>query len=111
MSEAKPVTVTIDGKVYPLAWGNRARIRFGGISSADRSAEGLMPLVTLLWSAIAVKPHPFATWDDLADLINPDDHEANKALDDAVMQVLPKNETPEKKSTSETGPSPDLSST
>lgn len=93
---------TIGGKTYPLAWGNLAKVRYTGVPASVRGMSGAVDLAVTLWSCIAVKPNPFETWEHLADLITPEDV---GPLLEAVSPLFTQ-ETPEKKSSSESGPSP-----
>lgn len=89
-------TVTLAGKDYKLVWGNLARIRYTGLPDTVRTAGGLVPLASMLWCAIAAKPNPFPSWEDLADVLDADNIPAVEA---ALVAVLPKVEEAEKKST------------
>lgn len=95
-------TISIDGKSYPLAWGNLARIRFSGIPTETRQLGGVVPLATMVWAAIAQKPNPFPSWEHLAEHLTPD---SIPAIETALVSVLPVADA-EKKSEPLSGHSP-----
>ena len=96
--------VTIDGKTHELVWGNLARVRYSGIPAEVRAAGGVVPMATMIWAAFAAKPHPYATWEHLAEFITP---ENMAELSAALEAALPKAQDDEKKNTCENlaGPS------
>lgn len=97
------MSVVIEGKTYELAWGNLARARYSGIAPDTRAAGGVVPMITMLWASVAAKPHPYPTWEHLAEHISEKDI---GPMSEALEAVLPAIPDAEKKSTSETGPLP-----
>ena len=97
-------TVSLDGKSYELVWGNLARVRYSGIPYETRAAVGVVPVATMLWSAIAQKPNPVPTWEHLAEHITP---ENMGELSEKLDSVLPKPKDEAKNGSAESGPLPD----
>jgi len=91
---------TIGGKTYPLAWGNLAKVRYSGVPASVRSMGGAVDIAVMLWACIASKPNPFESWEHLAEQIQPED------IADLAKALSPlfEAETPEKKSSSASGP-------
>ena len=99
-----PSTFTLAGKEYPLVWGNLARHRFASLPKEVRNGGGYVPDIGILWSAIAVKPNPFPTWEHVAELVG--DEELPK-LQEVLIALFPAAEDAEKKTEPIPSPSPD----
>lgn len=97
---------TLNGKTYPLAWGNLAKVRYSGVPAGVRSMGGIVDIAVMLWACIAQKPNPFETWEHLAEHIKPED------IGDLAKALAPlfADDTPEKKSSVESGPLPESAS-
>jgi lipoate-protein ligase A len=106
VTPSNPPTVTLGGQSCPLAWGNLAKVRYSGVPFAVRKMGGLVDLSVMVWACIARKPSPFDTWEDVAEHVT---DENCQALVEAVSALFPE-PSAEKKSTSESGPSPDSAS-
>lgn len=99
-------TCIIAGKEYPLSWGNLAKVRYSGVPASVRTMGGVVDVAVMLWACIAQKPNPFETWEHLAEHIKAED------VPDLAKALAPlfEPETPEKKSSSASGPLPDSGS-
>jgi len=95
-------TVTLNGKTYPLSWGNLAKVRYTGVPASVRAMGGAVDIAVMVWACIAVKPNPFETWEHLAEAIQPDQI---PSLVEALAPLFAE-DSPEKKVTAESGPSP-----
>lgn len=93
---------TLQGKTYPLAWGNLAKVRYSGVAPSIQKMGGVVDIAVMLWACIAQKPNPFESWEHLAEQITPEDV---GPLANALVPLF-EAETPEKKSISVNGPSP-----
>lgn len=98
----KTSTITLNGKTYPLSWGNLAKVRYTGVPTAVRSMGGVVDLAVMVWACIAVKPNPFDTWEHVAEIIKPEDV---LAISDAISSLF-EEDTAEKKSIEPSGLSP-----
>lgn len=123
-----PVTVTLQGREYPMSWGNMAKFRFASIPAAERALGGPSFLTQLVWAAYAGGvTHRYPTWEHLAPVVADLSKDQYDALDEAMANALPPpaedaKDTPaapaqpepttaEKKSDStQSGPSPDAAS-
>lgn len=84
------VTVKIEGREYPLSWGNMAKFRFASIPAAQRTLGGPAFLTQLVWAAFAGGlVHRYATWEHLAPIVAELGLEAYNALDEAMSSALP----------------------
>lgn len=95
--------VRLAGQDYPLVWGTLARVRYSGVAKSHRDLGGAAQQAVFLWCAIAQKPNPFETWEHLAEQMDQAD---TGKYTEAIIAVLPAPATEEKKTTSETSPSP-----
>lgn len=97
---------TLNGKTYPLAWGNLAKVRFSGVPAGVRTMGGVVDIAVMLWACVAQKPNPFETWEHLAEQIKPED------VPDLARALAPlfAEDSAEKKSSVASGPSPDSAS-
>jgi hypothetical protein len=85
-----PIVVKIEGRDYPLAWGNMAKFRFASIPYAQRALAGPSFLTQLVWAAYAGGvSHPYATWEHLAPAVANLELAAYNALDEAMSAALP----------------------
>lgn len=84
------VTVKIEGRDYPLSWGNMAKFRFASIPAPQRALGGPAFLTQLVWAAFAGGVvHRYATWEHLAPIVAELGVEAYNALDEAMSSALP----------------------
>jgi hypothetical protein len=97
-------TIKLGGHEYTAVWGNRAKVKYSGLSNRVTAMEGLVPLACIIWAAIIpIKNSPVLnTWEDLADHIEPD---MSEELGRVILEILPSTD-PEKKSSTESEPSP-----
>lgn len=85
------ITVKIEGRDYPLSWGNMARrMRFPSIPYDQRRLAGPSFLVQLVWAAYAGGiQHPYSTWEHLASVVAEMSDAEVAALDSAMSSVMP----------------------
>ncbi len=84
------ITVKLEGRDYPLAWGNMAKFRFASIPAAQRALGGPSFLTQLVWAAFAGGvAHRYATWEHLAPIVAELGVDAYNALDEAMSSALP----------------------
>lgn len=95
--------IEIGNQSYPIAWGNLAKMRFTTIPQHVREATGPAAVAAMAWACIAAKPNPFPTWEHLAEQVSFE--QAPKLLEQ--LNVLFEEPDAEKKSDSESGPSPE----
>jgi hypothetical protein len=92
-------SVILNGKSYPLSWGNLAKVRYTGVPANVRAMGGAVDIAVMVWACIAEKPNPFETWEHVAEVIEP---EQIPALVEALAPLF--EDTAEKKSTTGSGP-------
>jgi len=97
-------TVKLADKEVPVSWGNLAKIRYSSLSDEVTAPKGMQQVVVMLWCCIALKPNPYPTWEHLADDL---DMDLLGEYSDTLTGLFP---SVEKKSTSETGLSPESAS-
>lgn len=95
-------SIVVEGKSYELVWGNLARVRYSGIAAEVRGLGGVVPMATMLWAAFVAKPHPYPSWEHLAEHLSPESLDGYSA---ALEQALPKVQDDAKKESAESGPS------
>lgn len=84
------VTVKLEGRDYPLSWGNMAKFRFASIPAPQRALGGPAFLTQLVWAAFAGGvAHRYPTWEHLAPIVAELGPDAYNALDEAMSSVLP----------------------